>query len=144
MKRKPMPALSGAQAEIMELVWKHGELAASRVRELLGESRPVARNTVRTLLERMEAKGWLKHREDGRTFLYSAATPRAASIGRRVVEVLDQACGGAPEAMMSALLDYRGLSAAELDRIREMLDAATPANGKPAEPNARTRKGGAR
>ncbi|MCG8649192.1 MAG: BlaI/MecI/CopY family transcriptional regulator [Pirellulales bacterium] len=122
-----LPPLSQAQREIMEVIWDHGELSARRVREILAErDRDVARNTVRTLLERMEEKGWLTHREQGRTYLYCAAYPREATAGSRVLEVLDQICGGSPEALMTALIDYRGLTQAELDRIRNMLDAAKP------------------
>lgn len=120
-----LPPLSEAQREIMEVVWDHGEVSARSVRETLSaRDRDVARNTVRTLLERMEEKGWLKHRQQGRTYLYSATHPREATNGRKVIEVLDQICGGSPEALMTALIDYRGLSEAELDRIRGMLDAA--------------------
>jgi BlaI family penicillinase repressor len=119
-----LSALSAAQREIMDIVWGRGEVAASEVREVLSARRKVSRNTVRTLLERMEDKGWLKHREQGRTFLYSAAQPREATVGQKVAEVLDQVCGGSPEALMTALIGYRGLSAGELDRIRAMLDEA--------------------
>src|SRR5262245_23019540 len=77
-----MLPLSDAQREIMEIIWERGELSASSLREILESRRPVARNTVRTLLERMEAKGWLSHREDGRTFYYSAAVPRETSVGQ--------------------------------------------------------------
>lgn len=45
-------------------------------------------------------------------------------MGQKVVEVIDQVCGGSPETLMTALLDYRGLTPAELKRIREMLDVA--------------------
>lgn len=121
---QPQAELSAAQREIMEIVWERGEVAASEVRELLAARRAVAKNTVRTLLERMEAKGWLRHREEGRTYFYSAAIPRQASVGRQVAELIDQACGGAPETLMAALLDYRGLSPDELSRVRRMLDEA--------------------
>ena len=125
MKRKrSLPALSPAQREIMEIIWERGELSASQVRAVLAESRDVARNTVRTLLERMAEKGWLLVREEGRTFYYSAALPQKNSIGERVVDVVDQVCGGSAETLMAALLDYRGLSAGELNRIRQMLDEA--------------------
>ncbi len=119
-----LPALSPAQREIMEIVWQHGEVAASEVRQLLAQKRNVARTTVRTILERMEEKGWLKHREDGRTYLYSAAQPRQAIIGQKVIEVIDGVCGGSPEELMTALLEYRGLTGEELKRIRQMLDEA--------------------
>ncbi len=101
-----------------------------RGRRILSKTRKVARNTVRTLLERMEEKGWITHREEGRTFLYSAAQPRQAIIGQKVQEVVETVCGGSPEALVTALLDYRGLNSEELERIRRMLSQARAAEKK--------------
>ena len=129
-RRTRLPDLSPAQREIMEIIWQQGEVTASAVRKLLAAKRKVARNTVRTLLERMEEKGWLTHRTEGRTFLYSAAQPRDATIGQRVADVVDHVCGGSPETLVTALLDYRGLSAGELSRIRAMLDDAKKSTRK--------------
>ena len=123
-KRPALPGLSQSQREIMEIVWDRGEVSAIEVRDILSKKRDLAKNTVRTLLDRMEEKGWLKHREDGRTYLYSAAQPREASIGQKVLEVVEHVCGGSPEELVTALLDYRGLSPQELKRIRTMLDEA--------------------
>ena len=123
-KRPTLPGLSQSQREIMEIVWDRGEVSAIEVRDILSKKRDLAKNTVRTLLDRMEEKGWLKHREDGRTYLYSAAQPRKASIGQKVLEVVEHVCGGSPEELVTALLDYRGLSPLELKRIRTMLDEA--------------------
>ena len=123
-KRPTLPGLSQSQREIMEIVWDRGEVSAIEVRDILSKKRDLAKNTVRTLLDRMEEKGWLKHREDGRTYLYSAAQPRETSIGQKVLEVVEHVCGGSPEELVTALLDYRGLSPQELKRIRTMLDEA--------------------
>ncbi|HTU27279.1 MAG TPA: BlaI/MecI/CopY family transcriptional regulator [Pirellulales bacterium] len=123
-KRRLLPELSPAQQQIMECIWQQGELSASEVRALLKPRREVARNTVRTLLERMEEKGWLKHREDGRTFLYSAAQAKQATLGGKIADIVERVCGGSPEMLMSALIDFRGLSQDELSRIRQMLDQA--------------------
>jgi BlaI family transcriptional regulator, penicillinase repressor len=123
-KRPTLPGLSQSQQEIMEIVWDRGEVSAIEVRDILSKKRDLAKNTVRTVLDRMEEKGWLKHREDGRTYLYSAAQPREASIGQKVLEVVEHVCGGSPEELVTALLDYRGLSQQELKRIRTMLDEA--------------------
>jgi BlaI family penicillinase repressor len=128
-KRQELPELTPAQVEIMEIVWERGEVSASEVRRVLSKTRAVARNTVRTLLERMEEKGWITHREEGRTFLYSAARPRQATIGQKVREVIETVCGGSAEALVTALLDYRGLSTGELERIRALL-ARAKATGK--------------
>ncbi|MEM7475007.1 MAG: BlaI/MecI/CopY family transcriptional regulator [Planctomycetota bacterium] len=125
MANKDSGHLSAAQKEIMEIVWEQGEVSARQVRDLLAaRNRLIAKNTVRTLLDRMEEKGWLKHRQDGRVYLYSPAQPKSKTAGKRIVEVLDQLCGGSPEALVSALLDYRGLSQQELNRVRDMLDKA--------------------
>lgn len=129
-KRRDLPELTPAQSEIMEIVWAREEVSASEVRRVLSRSRPVARNTVRTLLERMEEKGWIAHREEGRTFLYSATEPRQTTIGQRVREVVETLCGGSPEALVSALLDYRGLNSGELERIRAMLAKARASRPK--------------
>jgi predicted transcriptional regulator len=120
----PNEPLSPAQQEIMEIVWNKGEVAAIEVRGLLADGRELARETVRTVLQRMEEKGWLKHRVVGRTFFYSAAVPREASAGQRVVELIDTVCGGSPERLVTALLDYRGLTPDEASRIESMIRAA--------------------
>jgi BlaI family transcriptional regulator, penicillinase repressor len=125
-----LPSLSQSQREIMEIVWDRGEVSAIEVREILSGKRAVAKNTVRTLLERMENKGWLKHREDGRKYLYAAAQPREASVGQKVLEVVEHLCGGSPEALVTALLDYRGLRPDELKRIRQLLDQAQAGKGQ--------------
>jgi predicted transcriptional regulator len=114
--------LSAAERQVMEVVWDRGEVTAKDARDAL--QRNVARNTVRTLLERMEEKGWVVHREVGRAYLYRAARPREESIGRKVRELVDTVCGGSAESLVAALLDYRGLRPGELQRIRQMLEEA--------------------
>lgn len=130
MAENNLVPLSEAQREIMEIVWDLSEVSVFEVREILSKERPVARNTVRTLLERMEEKNWLTHRVDGRTYIYSALVPREVSLGERVLEIVDKACGGEPERLVSALLDYRGLTDEEAERIRKMLSEAQK---KPSE-----------
>lgn len=129
-KRPEQSELSPAQWEIMKIIWECVELTAKDVRHILERNRKVARNTVRTLLERMEDKGWLKHRTDGRTFFYSAARPRHHTIRQKVREMVESICGGSPETLVSAMLDYRRLRPDELKRIRQLLDEAQAGKGK--------------
>lgn len=132
MAKKPshLPDLSPAQREIMEIIWEQPQMAASEVMRVLSKKRKVARNTVRTLLERMENKGWLTHKTAGRTFLYSASRPRRDTVGQKIREIVETVCDGSPETLVSALLDYRGLKPDELKRIRKLLDQAEVGNGK--------------
>lgn len=124
MADRELTPLSDAQWEVMKIVWEHEEVSAFEVREILAERRDVSRTTVRTLLERMEEKGWLTHRVVGRTHFFSAVVPRDVSLGKRVVDLLDKVCGGKPETMMTALMQHRGLSADEVERIQAMLNEA--------------------
>jgi predicted transcriptional regulator len=83
----------------------------------------------------MEEKGWLKHREEGRTYFYSAARPREATIGQKVLELVDGHCGGSPANLVTALVDYRGLTEQELKRIRQILtDAKAKADQRKGGP----------
>ena len=122
--------LSRAQREVMEVIWDKGEVGVLEVTEILNQIRPIARNTVRTLMERMQEKGWLTYRPQGRSYIYSALVPREESLGQRVTEMVDKACGGEPERLMMALLNYRGLSDEETHRIQKMLDEAKARQGK--------------
>ena len=62
---KQPPALSESQLEIMNVVWDQGEVTVTGVWQILAKRRAVARNTVQTVMTRLEEKGWLKHRKRG-------------------------------------------------------------------------------
>ena len=124
MAKRDTTPLSDAQREIMEVVWDREEVTVTQVRDQLATKRDVARNTIQTMIVRLEERGWLKHREEGRTFWYSAKRPRAASLGAKVAQMVDRLFAGSPEEMVTALMEYRGLSADEADRIRDMIDSA--------------------
>jgi predicted transcriptional regulator len=55
--------LTDAQREIMEVVWQSGDVTVSEVRDALASRRQLARNTVQTMMTRLEERGWLKHRQ---------------------------------------------------------------------------------
>ncbi len=122
MAKADLTPLTDAQRAIMEIVWERGEVTVTEVRNLLAEQRKVARNTVLTMIVRLEDKGWLKHREEGRTFIYSAAQPRTKSLGAKVSQMVDRFFSGSTEDMVTALLEYRGLTPEESQRIREMIE----------------------
>lgn len=125
MPHSEQPPLTEAQRQIMEIVWQRGEVTVSEVRDALAERRrDLARNTVQTMIVRLENKGWLQHREEGQTHVYAANRPKTASLGARVAQMVDRLFAGSPEEMVTALIEYRGLSADEADQIRKMIDEA--------------------
>jgi predicted transcriptional regulator len=123
-KKGPQAPLSEAQLEIMNVVWERGEVAVSEIWEILADRRPLARNTVQTMVVRLEEKGWLTHRTIGKTFLYSAAVDREQTLGGMVRQLVETAFEGSAEGLVLALLQGRGLSRDEVKRIRAMIDKA--------------------
>jgi BlaI family transcriptional regulator, penicillinase repressor len=120
----PLPPLSEAQMEIMNVVWNRGEATVADVWKALCSQRKVARSTVLTMLMRLQEKGWLTCDEDGHAFRYRASVPREATLGEMVRRLVDTAFGGSAEGLVMALLHDRGVSKAEAKRIKKMIDRA--------------------
>ena len=122
-KRKTSrPPLSAAQLEIMNLVWDRGEVTVGEVHEILAGRKSVARNTVQTTLVRLEEKGWLTHRVVANAFRYTATAPRRKTLRQMVGELVDSAFGGSTEGLVMALLEERGVSKTEAQRLRALID----------------------
>ena len=124
MPNPELPLLPEGQREIMEIVWDQGEVSVFEVREILSQTKEVSRTAVRTTMERLEEKGFLAHRVIGRTHFYRPLVSRDVSLGQRIVDIVDKACGGEPERLMAALMEYRGLTGEEIKRIQTLLDGA--------------------
>ncbi len=122
--REPLPPLSEAQMEIMNVVWDRGEATVADVWKVLSARRRVARSTVLTMLTRLEQKGWLNCDEEGHAFRYRAALPREATLGTMVRRLIDTAFGGSAEGLVMALLHGRGVSKEEARKIKKMIDRA--------------------
>lgn len=123
-KSQERPPLSEAQLEIMNVVWERGEATVSDVWKTLKKRRHVARNTVQTVMTRLDEKGWLTHRTEGNRFLYSAVPERSKTLGKMVSQLVETAFGGSAEDLMIALLNNRGISHEEAARIRKMIEQA--------------------
>jgi BlaI family transcriptional regulator, penicillinase repressor len=130
-RQAELPALSDAQLEIMHIVWGGGEVTVTDVWNVLAQRRQVSRNTVLTLMDRLEKKGWLNRRAEGQTHHYTAAVPRARTLGRVVQRLVDAAFAGSAEGLVLALLEGRGVTDAEARRIRQMIDSARTRRNKP-------------
>jgi predicted transcriptional regulator len=124
MSQSAASPLTPVQREIMEFIWAKESVTVSEAWEAISARRPVARNTVQTLIVRLEDKGWLSHKADGRTFRYSAARSKQVSLGAKVAQLVDRFFAGSPEKMVTALLDYRGLTPDEAETIRGILKEA--------------------
>ena len=124
MAKSELPPLSEAQLEIINIVWDQGTATVGKIWKALAERRSVSRNTVSTMVTRLEEKGWLRHRVSGGTFLYSATHSREKVLPRLVHRLIDAAFQGSAEGLVLTLLEGGRLSAEEVERIKAMLDKA--------------------
>jgi predicted transcriptional regulator len=121
---KKAGSLSPAQLEIMNLFWDRGELGVAQVWKLLGGRRPIARNTVQTMLTRLTARGWLQTRAEGKAFVFRAARPRKAAMRGIVGQLIETAFAGSASDLIMTLLETRRISADEAGRIRQLIERA--------------------
>jgi BlaI family transcriptional regulator, penicillinase repressor len=124
MAKSELPPLSEAQLEILHVVWDQGTATVGQVWKALAERRAVSRNTVSTMVTRLEEKGWLRHRVVGGTFLYSATQAREKVLPRMVHRLVDAAFQGSAEGLVLTLLEGGRLSADEVERIKAMVEKA--------------------
>lgn len=114
--------LGELERSILLIVWRKGAITAEQVRD--GLDRPLKDSTVRTVLRRLEEKGYLAHSVENRTFLYHPAETQQRVAGRAAQRVADWFCGGSVEALLVGMVDSRVLSRAELQRLAERIAAA--------------------
>jgi predicted transcriptional regulator len=114
--------LGELERAILSIVWRQGSVTAEQVREDLG--RPLKDSTIRTVLRRLEEKGYLAHSVDNRTFLYRPAQSRQRVAGRAVSRIVDWFCEGSVEALLVGMVDSKVLGGAELQRLADRIAAA--------------------
>ena len=114
--------LGELERDVLSIVWRAGNITADQVREEL--DRPLKDSTIRTVLRRLEEKGYLAHILDNRTFLYHPAESRQRVAGRAVKRIVDWFCEGSVEALLVGMVDSKVLDRAELQRLAERIAAA--------------------
>ena len=130
--------LGELERSVLQLLWQHGTLSAEQVREELAQQdRSLKDSTVRTVLRRLEEKGYLTHTLDNRTFLYSPAEAAPIVAGRAVKRILEWFCDGSVEQLLVGMVDSSVLDRKELQRLAERIATAKTtgkrAGTKPAQ-----------
>jgi BlaI family penicillinase repressor len=106
---------------VMDYVWSHGPVTAEACREALAWKRPMKESTIRTVLRRLEQKGYLTHEVDGRTFIYRAAELRQNVAVRAVKNIIDRFCGGSAEELVIGMVHNRVLDRKQLERLAQKI-----------------------
>jgi BlaI family penicillinase repressor len=115
-------ALTPLELEIMQVLWDDGPSTVSDVQpKLKGD---LAYTTVQTMLNVLLRKDKVTRVQEGRAFRYKAAVSRDRATGGALKDMVKRMFGGSPEALLMALVDSRQISAEQLSRIADRLNAA--------------------
>lgn len=117
-----VPRLGRVQLMIMQVLWENGRANAREITAALNRLEPIAHSTVQTLLRKLEAKGAIGHDVEDRTFVFRPLV-REDRIKRSAIrDVLGRVFGGSAADLVSYLLQHERVPAAEIGRIRKLLD----------------------
>jgi predicted transcriptional regulator len=109
--------LTDLQQAILDFIWEQGAATAEQVREGLLPQHRLKDPTVRTLLRRLEARGFLAHRVDGKVFVYQARVPQRRVAARAVQHIIERFCRGSAEQFLAGMVDEKVLTLAQIERL---------------------------
>lgn len=104
----------------MQLVWARGPATADRLRKWI--PRRLKDATIRTVLRRLEEKGYVTHTVDGRTFIYAAVEPRKEVAAKAAKRIIDWFCDGSLEELLTGMVDSALIDRKQLSALAAKLD----------------------
>ena len=124
MPPRKSPTLTEAELRLMEVLWRKGAATVQQVMEVLPEKEPLAYNSVLTTIRILERKGYVKHVKDGRAFVYSPLVERKEATRSEIRRLVSRFFGDSHELLVLNILEDRDVDAAELKRLRKMLEGS--------------------
>ena len=118
-----LPPLGDLEHEILTIVWAGGEMTAAQVRGQV--ARQLKDATIRTVLRRLEEKGYLTHTVESGTFIYRSKESAASAAADAVKGLLERFCGGSIERALQALVDATRIEPKQLAAIAGRLQRPT-------------------
>jgi BlaI family penicillinase repressor len=116
--REPLTELEN---DVMQIVWSMGRCSVEAAHQALSQSRQLKEATVRTMLRRLEQKGYLRHEAEGRAYVYLAVEPARSLAARAVRQIIDRFCRGSLEELVSGMVDAKVLNKRDIDRLGEFV-----------------------
>jgi BlaI family transcriptional regulator, penicillinase repressor len=121
MSKTNIHRLGDLQLRIMKVLWADGEITVAGVHGAVAGERGLAYTTVATMLRKMEDRGLVKHRVEGRSFLYRAAVAEADVSRSMADHLLDRLFEGSMAGMVRHLLSTREVSRKELAALERLI-----------------------
>jgi len=107
----------------MEIVWRLGAATADQIREELSARHVLKDSTVRTILRRLQEKGFVTYKVQGKAFVYSGTEKRRNVAVRAVRQILDRFCDGSLEQLLVGLVENEVVDRAELEQLARKIAA---------------------
>ncbi|MFZ1974118.1 MAG: BlaI/MecI/CopY family transcriptional regulator [Candidatus Acidiferrales bacterium] len=120
------PPLTDLENEVMRAVWDGGTCTVEAVYRVVSRKRNLKETTVRTLLRRLEQKGYLKHKSDGRAYVYRAVEPAHSLAARAVRQIIDRFCRGSVEELVSGMVEAKVLNKNDIDQLEKFVRNRRP------------------
>ena len=114
-------ALSELQIILMRVLWRRGETSVSDVAAALAEERGLKYTTVATLLSRLEKRGVVKKRREGRQLVYRAVVSEPQVRRSMVADLIGNLFGGDARELVAHLVSESDIAPGDLDRVRKRL-----------------------
>ena len=109
--------LTPLQQSILDLVWSRDSATAEEVRDALKPRHVLSDSSVRTLLRRLEARGYLEHEARGKVFVYRARLAPQKLAARSVRQIIERFWSGSVEQFLVGMVDEKVLTRAEIERL---------------------------
>ncbi len=113
--------LGDLQLAIMRVLWQRGEASVNDVHQALFEERGLATTTIATMLVKMEKKGVVTHRTEGRRYIYQATASEEEVRQTMVSEITERLFDGSPAALVSYLIEAHDVDAEDLEELESLL-----------------------
>jgi predicted transcriptional regulator len=124
MARRRSVPLTEVEQRLMEIVWASGPATVGQIVEAIRESERPAYNTVQTMMKILERKGYVRHRSEGRAFVYESIVDRDAAARTALSQVVQRFFGGSPRALAVNLIEGDHLTEGELDELQRTIARA--------------------
>jgi BlaI family transcriptional regulator, penicillinase repressor len=118
-RRKPLTAL---EQLLMDFVWSHPDCTAEACREGVAADRVLKDSTIRTILRKLEEKGYVTHKVAGRTFVYRPSDSKRNVAAQAVQQLIDRFCNGSVEELLVGLVDNQVLKPKELKKLADKIE----------------------
>ena len=112
--------LGRLELQILNVVWEKGRVTVHDVKEVLGKGRKPAYTTILAMMRKMDAKGYLEHDVEGRTFIYRAAISQEDVRYDVLNDILERLFDGSPALMVNSLVEQKNISEEDLEQIKKI------------------------